>query len=174
MSLLGCIFFATVTTLAIVFFDALKDFLDQNYQAKIENMLIFIVLCGLHAFALFIITIQLFVAKPTTKKVIIPLVILIATSFVLLVAIDFFIEFHLMHLTPKAVLTQTQKKSVEDKSKDKKKGKGFKMGYLIIYSSFCVIVWFVFLAYKNLEEDIEKQKKENELPPMEITISHIT
>jgi hypothetical protein len=112
------------------------------------------------------------VVKPTSKKVIIPLVIVVSTSFFLLVAIDFFIEVHLLHYTPKQVLAGDQKPKVEDPTSKKKKGKGFKMGYLVIYSSMCIVVWFLYLAYKDLEEDLERQRRENE--PMEITISHIT
>jgi hypothetical protein len=130
-------------------------------------MIIFIVLSGFHAFAFLIVTIQLLMAKPTTRAVI-PLVIVVASSFFLLVTIDFFIEVHLLHMSPKAIYT----KSKTDEESKKKKGKGFKMGYLIIYSSMCVVAWFLFLAYKNLEEEVESQKRENE--PMEITISHIT
>jgi phosphoglycerol transferase MdoB-like AlkP superfamily enzyme len=132
-------------------------------------MIIFIVLSGFHAFAFLIISVQLLIAKPTTRKVIIPLIIAVVSAFILLVSIDFFIEFHLLHHTPKETYSNMNK---NDDEKKKKKGKGFKMGYLIIYSSMCVVSWFIFLAYKNLEEEIEKQKRESE--PMEITISHIT
>jgi len=110
------------------------------------------------------------VVKPTSKKVIIPLVLVVSTSFLLLVAIDFFIEVHLLHVTPKELLTKSDEG--DDSKKGKKKGKGFKMGYLIIYSSMCIVVWFLYLACKDLEEDLERQRSENE--PMEITISHIT
>ena len=143
-------------------------------------MIGFIILSGFHAFAFALITIQLLVVKPTSTKVIIPLVIVVSTAFFLLVAIDFFIEVHLLHVTPKEQLTKTHDDHVpttvspeDDQSKKpKKKGKGFKLGYLVIYSSMCVVVWFLYLAFKDLEEDLERQRSENE--PIEITISHIT
>lgn len=136
-------------------------------------MYIFLVLCGVHAFAYFFISIQLCLVrnKATSRKIIIPLVIAVATSFILLVAIDFFIEVHLLHMTPKQSYTQDKSiKKPEEESK-KKKGKGFKLGYLIIYTTMCIVGCFMYLAFKDLEEEIEKRKKDNE--PMEITISHI-
>ena len=136
----------------------------------LDHTIGFIILSGFHAFAFALITIQLLVVKPTSKKVIIPLFIVVSTSFLLLVAIDFFIEVHLLHVTPKEQFTKSNES--DDSKKEKKKGKGFKMGYLIIYSSMCIVVWFLYLAYKDLEEDLERQKSENE--PMEIIISHIT
>lgn len=136
----------------------------------LDHTIGFIILSGFHAFAFALITIQLLVVKPTSKKVIIPLFIVVSTSFLLLVAIDFFIEVHLLHVTPKEQFTKSNES--DDSKKEKKKGKGFKMGYLIIYSSMCIVVWFLYLAYKDLEEDLERQRSENE--PMEITISHIT
>ncbi|KAL7037015.1 hypothetical protein ACKWTF_009032 [Chironomus riparius] len=177
LSFLGFTFFLTSTILVFVYYDSLKEFLHSHYGAKIDHMIGFIILSGFHAFAFGLITIQLVVVKPKTTKVIIPLVIVVSTAFFLLVAIDFFIEVHLLHVTPKEQLTKTHDDKAEmpedDQTKKlKKKGKGFKLGYLVIYSSMCVVVWFLYLAFKDLEEDLERQKSENE--PMEITISHIT
>lgn len=144
----------------------------------LDHMIGFIILSGFHAFAFALITIQLLVVKPKSTKVLIPLIIAVSTAFFLLVAIDFFIEVHLLHVTPKEQLTKahddtsSKGSNTDETKKAKKKGKGFKLGYLVIYSSMCVVVWFLYLAYKDLEEDLERQRCENE--PMEITISHIT
>lgn len=134
----------------------------------------FIALAGVQSFAFFIVTIQLLVAKPTSMKVIIPLVLITTSAFFLLIAIDFYIEYHLLHVTPK--LQYTKSHDAEDPSDEKskkKKGKGFKLGFFIIYVHMCIVTWFLYLAFKDLEEEIESQEFEDE-PNMEITISHIT
>lgn len=74
----------------------------------------------------FLITfIQLLVAKPTSKKVLIPIVFFTSTAFMILIAVDFYLEVQLSHLPPKETLT-LEKPSPKGKSR-------FKMGYLIIY-----------------------------------------
>lgn len=132
-------------------------------------MLPFEILCGFHTLAFFIITIQLLIVKPKSKKVMIPLVLAVSTGFLLLVAIDFFFEVHKLHATPKEIFTKSHTK---DETSKKKKGKGFKSGYFVIYCSMCIVIWFIFLAYKDLEEDLQR-KRDNE-QHVQITISHIT
>lgn len=132
----------------------------------------FIAIAGVHSFGFFIVTIQLLLAKPTTMKVIIPLILVTTSAFFLLIAIDFYIEYHLLHVTPKVQYTKSDDALSEGESK-KKKGKGFKLGFLIIYINMCLVTWFLYLAFKDLEEEIENQEYEDE-PNMEITISHIT
>lgn len=132
-------------------------------------MEIFIILAGVHAAAFFIVTIQLCIAKPTSLKVMLPIVIITTTAFILLIAIDFYIEFHLMHVPPKVAYTIDKK---SDKKGGKDKGKGFKLGFLVIYINMCIVMWFLYLAYKDLDEELDKEELENQ--PMEIIISHIT
>lgn len=134
-------------------------------------MKIFLVLAGVHSIVFLIVTIQLFIAKPTSLKVMLPIIIVTTTAFILLIAIDFYIEFHLMHVPPKIQYTNVDKKS--DKKGGKDKGKGFKLGFLIIYINLCIVTWFLYLAYKDLEEELDNEE-ECENPPMEIVISHIT
>lgn len=59
-----------------------------------------------------------------------------------------------------------------DKKGGKDKGKGFKLGFLIIYINMCIVTWFLYLAYKDLEEELDEE--DEPYPPMEIVISHIT
>lgn len=110
------------------------------------------------------------------------MIIFTTTSFVILIAIDFYLEVQLVHSSPKVVYTQEKP--------DKKRKSRFKTGYLFIYSelprlnilllkteislkvSLCVVTGFLYLAYKDLEEYLEKQKNDNETN--EIMISHIT
>lgn len=132
-------------------------------------MMAFIIIAGIHAVAFFIVTIQLFIAKPTSLKVIIPIILITASAFFLLIAIDFFIEYHHLHVSPRDKFT---KDKLDDDNLKKKKGKGFKMGFLIIYINMCVVAWLIYLAYKYLEEELDNEEYEDE--PMEITISHIT
>lgn len=128
---------------------------------------------GAQSLAFLLVTIQLFFAKPTSMKVLIPLILVTLSAFILLVAIDFYIEYHLMHMTPKDSYTKQEKEEEDDEKGKKKKGKGFKLAFLIIYINMCIVTWIIYLAYKNLEEEIENEEYEDEAP-MEITISHIT
>lgn len=90
-------------------------------------MTIFIVLATANTFGFLATFIQLAIAKPTSKKLLIPIVLCTAAAFVLLIAIDFFFEFQLTHVSPKETFTQS-------KDSPSKKGKArFKMGYLVIY-----------------------------------------
>lgn len=133
-------------------------------------MKIFIVLAAIHSIAFFIISIHLALAKPTSLKVMLPIIFVTTTAFLLLIAIDFYIEFHLMHVTPKVLYTNVGKKPEKEKG-GKDKGKGFKLGFMIIYVNMCIVTWFLYLAYKDLEEELDNEEYENE---PEIIISHIT
>lgn len=137
----------------------------------LDDMKIFIAIAGIHSIAFLIVTFQLFLTKPTSLKVMIPIVLVTVTAFMLLIAIDFFIEFHLMHVPPKEQYKSSEKVP-KNESDGKKKGKGFKMGFFIIYVNMCIVSWFLYLAYKDLEEEIEKEEYESQ--PIEIIISHIT
>jgi p-aminobenzoyl-glutamate transporter AbgT len=128
-------------------------------------------LAGVISIAFLLVTIQLFFAKPTSMKILIPFVLVTILAFIFLLAIDFYIEYHLLHMTPKDSYTRHEKE--DGKKSEKKKGKGFKLAFLVIYIHMCVVTWFIYLAFKDLEEEIENQEFEDE-PPMEITISHIT
>lgn len=134
-------------------------------------MKIFIVLAGIQSCAFLFTTLQLLIVKPTSLRVMMPVVIITISAFILLISIDFYIEYHLMHMTPKAQYTKSADRPTEEGG-NKKKGKGFKMGFLIIYINMCLVTWLIYLAYKNLEEELDNEEYENE--PMEITISHIT
>lgn len=79
----------------------------------------------------FLITfVQLLIVKPTSKKIIIPIVVVTTIAFAIMVAIDFSLELQLARhvaLNPPKVI---------DNGKPKKKGRGnsgFKTGYMIIY-----------------------------------------
>lgn len=139
----------------------------------------FIALAGVHSLAFFIVTIQLLLAKPTSMKVLIPLILITTSAFFLLISIDFYIEYHLLHVTPKLQYTKSDD-APSDKESKKKKGKGFKLGFLVIYINMCLVTWFLYLAFKDLEEEIESQEYEDEPNNinsnnnMEIIISHIT
>lgn len=138
-------------------------------------MRFFIIISGIQSIAFLFVTLQLLLAKPSSLKVMIPLILITITAFILLIAIDLYIEFHLMHKTPKirymsdARVTTTTIEPPKDK---KKKGKEFKLGFSIIYINMCVVFWFLYYGYKDLEEQFENE--ENEIQQMEIVISHIT
>lgn len=82
----------------------------------------------INAFAFLLTFIQLALSKPTSRKPLIPIVLVTISAFALLIAIDFYLEFQLSHLTPKEVLTKTEKEIPPKKTKGR-----FKMGYFVIY-----------------------------------------
>lgn len=86
----------------------------------------FIVLSILTAIAFFVTFVQLLNSKPTSKKVLIPIVLVTTFAFMILIALDFYLEIQLSHLTPKEALTSSESSSKKGKSR-------FKTGYLIIY-----------------------------------------
>lgn len=97
----------------------------------------------------------------------VPLIIVTTIAFLLLIAIDLVIEFHLIHLTPRDQYTATHKAPKDEKNK----GKGFKLAFFVIYVNMCIVTWFLYLAYKDLEEEIEREEYGSQ---PEIVISHIT
>jgi hypothetical protein len=97
-----------------------------------ENLTIFIVLSIINTFGFLAAFIQLSITKPNSKKVLIPIVFCTSAAFLILIAIDFFLEIQLTHISPKESYTQST--AQDGKSPAGKKGKArFKMGYLIIY-----------------------------------------
>lgn len=93
-----------------------------------EDVKTFIILSALVAFGFLVTMTQLVIAKPTSKKALIPIVVVTSAAFVLLIAIDFFLEIRLTHVSPKEALTA-------EVSNEKGKSR-FKTGYLIIYGEY--------------------------------------
>lgn len=74
--------------------------------------------------------VQLMIAKPTSKKILLPIVLVTLTAFAILIAVDIHLEFNFSQVTPKESYT------MESPSK---KGKSrFKMGYLVIHGELRV------------------------------------
>lgn len=89
-----------------------------------DDLLLFIVLSTVNAFGFLFAFVQLLIVKPSSKKILIPIIIFTTTAFLILIALDFYLEIQLTHVTPRKSLT------AEEKSEGKTR---FKMGYLIIY-----------------------------------------
>lgn len=184
---MGFLFFAISLLLVALYYDDVEAFLREKYTAELgeetERLIIltsklilnsipqgamksFLILSVINMFGFLFTFVQLLIAKPTSKKIICPLVFFASTAFLILIAIDFYIEIHLSHMPPKEIFTQSKEnKSTKSKAR-------FKMAYLIIYMCLCIVGGFMYLAYKDLEEYLENQKTESE-PLPEITISHI-
>lgn len=93
-----------------------------------ESFTVFIILATVNAFAFLVTFVQLALSKPTSRKVLIPIVLVTISAFAILIAIDFYLEIQLTHLTPKQVLTKTEVETPPKKTKGR-----FKMGYFVIY-----------------------------------------
>ncbi|CRK99732.1 CLUMA_CG013050, isoform A [Clunio marinus] len=79
------------------------------------------------------------------------------------------LKIQLSHLPPPPKISYTMEKP-------NKKGKSrVKMGFLAIYVCLCIVSGLIYLAYKELEDFLENQQKEQEKEnEIIITISHIT
>lgn len=134
----------------------------------------FIIPSAITAIGFLLTFFQLLFSKPSTKKVLVPIIVFTSVAFAILIALDFYLEFQLTHLPPppKEVYTKTEP------SHDEKKGKTrFKMGYLVIYGEIddsnriaCQLI-FVFqspcaslLASFILDSKILKNTLRNRLP----------
>lgn len=98
----------------------------------LADVKVFIILAAVNAFGFFISFVQLMLMKPTSKKVILPVVLCTITTFMVLIAFDFYLEIRMAHPSDalKAQLTKTEK-AAEGEEESKSRAK---VGYLIIYS----------------------------------------
>ena len=93
-------------------------------------MKVFLVLSFISGIGFLVTFIQLLVVKPTSTKVLIPIVIVTSMAFAVLIAIDFCLELQL------ARYVAANPPKVLETGKPKKKGRGnsgFKTVYMIIY-----------------------------------------
>lgn len=149
------------------------------------DLKVFLILSLINMVGFLISFVQLLISKPKSKLVLIPIVLFTVTTFAILIALDFYLEIQLTHMTPKEIYTRS-KTDPGKKSKSR-----LKMGYLVIYGKeinnpltkalkafnflvvcLCFIAGFVYLAFKDFEEYLEAERMANE--PNEIIISHIT
>lgn len=142
----------------------------------------------MNALAFLVIFVQLLIVKPTSKIILVPVILNTAATFAILIGIDFFLELQMTKkvVTPKEALTKTEAPEGEE-SKIR-----LKVGYLVIYCEMlngimwkvkwnqfdlspgclCIVAGFIYWAYKDFEEYLESQEEKNETPT--IVVSHIT
>lgn len=160
LCVIGFAFFVTSLTLVFCYSGTVKEILKAKYkigevanatsttakdsqspkteaEAQIEaneHLNVFYAICIFNALAYVLVFIQLFVTKPKSKKVIIPLILVTSVTFIMLIAIDFYLEIQMTHTTFKDSYMQSSKESP-------KKGKAkFKTGYLMIYGEL-LLIW---------------------------------
>lgn len=218
LCLIGFVFFTTSLTLVLCYSSEVKGLLKEkykigavdnststespnepilSYEEKLEkaksdadrHIKLFYMICIGFSLAYVAVFIQLFITKAKSKKVVIPLILVTSVTFLVLIAIDFYLEIQLTHST-------FRDNYMQSKDAPGKKGKAkFKTGYLIIYGeilvqnllefslnsfqfSACFVITFgyIFFAYKELEEYLERLLQTSSTPstPKVIVISHIT
>lgn len=99
------------------------------------DLKVFLGLSVIIALGFLVSFIQLLIAKPKSKKILIPVVFFTIATFAILIAVDFYLEVQLTHFTPKESYTQ----NVGEKSKKKGKSR-FKTGYLVIYGKYLIFL----------------------------------
>lgn len=147
-------FFVTSLILVMCYSSEVKDYLKTKYKiGEIDNstiipvgnltqeealkkaqteadddLRIFYTICVCFALAYVALFVQLFMTKPKSKKVILPLVLVTSITFLVLIAIDFYLEIQVAHSTFRDSYMQSKESPTDKKGKAK-----FKTGYLIVY-----------------------------------------
>lgn len=105
----------------------MTEYQQINFLKFSDNMKLFLLLSVINGFGFLMTFVQLLIAKPTSKKVLVPIVFFMTSAFLILIAVDFYLEIQMTHLPPKETYTMDN---------PSKKGKArFKTGYLVIYGS---------------------------------------
>lgn len=96
-------------------------------------MKVFAVLAVANCIGFLITFIQLLIAKPTSKKVLIPIIVFSATAFALIIALDFYIEVHLSDRESHPLEIICKKSKKHGKVCKEKPNSRFKFALFVIY-----------------------------------------